>query len=78
MGEKIEAAVNALRGGVNVAMITHPGEIWIKFQGTLMTRGWDLEGRAHNLGVAVGNLAEGLVGNRCGLPQGGLQRWLVK
>jgi carbamate kinase len=78
MGEKVEAAINALRGGVNVAMITHPNRIWIKFEGTLMTRGWDIMGRMHNLAVGAGNLAEALVGSRLGLPQGGLQRWLVK
>jgi hypothetical protein len=32
----------------------------------------------HNLAATVGNIAEKWAGNRLGLPQGGLQRWLVK
>lgn len=77
MGEKVEAAITALRGGVNTVMITHPHEIWIKFEGTLMTRGWDLGGRLHNLAVGTGNLVEKLAGSRWGLPKDEIQRWLV-
>lgn len=77
VGEKVEAVINALRGGVNTAMITHPNRIWIKFEGTIFTRGWDIGGRLHNLGIWLGNQAEKLFGSRWFLPKDEIQRWLV-
>lgn len=77
MGEKLEAAVNALRGGANVVLITHPEADWIEFEGTLITRGWDIAGRVHNLAVGVGSLVEKLAGSRWGLPPDEIERWLV-
>lgn len=49
MGEKMEAAINALRFGVNTVLITHPASDWDRNEGTLLTRGIDLTGRAKNL-----------------------------
>jgi hypothetical protein len=49
MGEKIEAAINALRFGVNKVLITHPKATWFDDEGTLITRGPDLTGRIYNL-----------------------------
>jgi len=78
MGEKVEAAINALRRGVNLVMITHPNEIWIKFEGTLFTRGLDLGGRWFNAGRIAGNWVEEKTGQRPSwLPKNELQRWLV-
>lgn len=77
MGEKMEAAINALRGGVNVVLITEPRLNWIGFEGTLLTRGLDLSGRRHNLGRLAGNRLERAIGRRFGLPTNELQRWLV-
>ncbi len=78
MGEKLEAAVNALRGGAHVVLITHPESDWIEFEGTLITRGPDLSGRLLNAGRWAGNLVEARLGQRFGLPTNELQRWLVK
>jgi len=79
MGEKIEAMINVLRDGVNVAMITTPNANWINFQGgTIFTRGWDITGRMRNLGIKLGNIAEKWFGYRLLMPKEGLQRWLVK
>ncbi len=78
MGEKLEAVVNALRGGANAVLITHPEADWIEFEGTVVTRGLDLEGRVRGVGIKVGNLAQRVTGSRFGLPEAGLQRWLVK
>jgi len=78
MGEKLEAAINALRGGAHVVLITHPESDWIEFEGTLITRGPDLGGRALNAGRWAGDLVETRLGQRFGLPLNELQRWLVK
>ena len=65
MGEKIEAAINALRFGVNEVLITEPTASWAKHEGTLFTRGPDLTGRFYNLA------------RNFGLVPDTLQRWLV-
>jgi carbamate kinase len=78
MGEKIEAAVNALRRGVNTVMISHPNMAWIKFEGTLITRGFDLTGRIYNAGRIIGNWMEAHGRQRPSwLPDNNIQRWLV-
>ncbi|MFA4857826.1 MAG: hypothetical protein WC901_08120 [Candidatus Margulisiibacteriota bacterium] len=77
MGEKIEAAVNALRRGVNLVMITHPNMAWIKFEGTLLTRGFDLTGRIYNAGRLLGNWLENGCERPSWLPDNYIQRWLV-
>ncbi len=78
MGEKMEAAINALRFGVNSVLITHPELRWLSFEGTLLTRGPDLEGRVHNLTRMVGNIAQMATNDRYGLPMNNeLERWLV-
>lgn len=65
MGEKIEAAINALRFGVNEVMITHPQASWINGEGTIITRGLDFTGRLYNLARFLG------------FAPLELQRWLV-
>lgn len=65
MGEKIEAAINALRFGVNQVLITEPGARWDLNEGTVITRGADLTGRFYNLAV------------RLGLRPNELRRWLI-
>ncbi len=65
MGEKIEAAINALRDKVNFVLITDPESDWVNAEGTLLTRGIDITGRLHNLGRYLG------------LRSDALQRWLV-
>jgi len=65
MGEKIEAAINALRFGVNEVMITHPTAGWEDSEGTIITRGLDLSGRILNLARMLR------------LRSNDLQRWLV-
>jgi carbamate kinase len=49
MGEKMEAAINALRFGVNTVLITSPESNWANDEGTLLTRGIDLTGRFKNM-----------------------------
>ncbi|MFH1541526.1 MAG: hypothetical protein ABIE84_00345 [bacterium] len=79
MGEKVEAIINVLRRGVNCGMITQPNNLWIKFDGTLFTRGWDVMGRLFNAGRILGNMVEKVTGWRPEfLPKNELQRWLVK
>lgn len=65
MGEKIEAAINALRFGVNQVLITSPETSWINNEGTIITRGADLSGRIHNFK------------RRLGMASNELERWLV-
>jgi carbamate kinase len=65
MGEKIEAAINALRSGVNFALITNPNANWLDTEGTIFTRGIDLTGRLHNLA------------RRLRIKQNEIQRWLL-
>jgi carbamate kinase len=49
MGETIEAAINALRFGVNQVLITEPSAHWSLDEGTVITRGFDLEKRIERL-----------------------------
>ena len=65
MGEKIEAGINFLRNGGNLFLVTNPELDWIKWQGTLATRGVDVTGRIWNMA------------RRVGLVSSDLQRWLV-
>jgi len=65
MGEKIEAAINVLRYGVNNVLISQPKSIWINNEGTTITRGIDLIGRLLNFA------------RKTGLISRDLQRWLV-
>ena len=65
MGEKIEAAINALRFGVNQVLITSPETSWINNEGTIITRGVDISGRIHNIKRWLGTESNEL------------ERWLV-
>ena len=65
MGEKIEAAINVLRFGVNEVLISDPESSWVDNEGTFITRGIDFTGRLYNLARSLDIKPEGL------------QRWLV-
>jgi carbamate kinase len=83
MKEKVEAAANAVRDGVNVVVITEPGSNWLSIvqdpinaAGTLITRGPDPKGRLRGIGKQMGNLVEAVTGHRYFFPDR-LQRWQV-